>query len=81
MKRRVVVTGIGAICPIGNDVDTMWKNAKKGMNGIDFIKNFSTENNNIKIGGEIKDFDFVEFFGRKEWIVLFSLRWLQVKRQ
>jgi len=65
MKRRVVVTGIGAISPIGNDAMTMWENAKKGTNGIDFIKGFSTEGNNIKIGGEIKDFDFLEFFGRK----------------
>ncbi|AIO17931.1 3-oxoacyl-[acyl-carrier-protein] synthase 2 [Candidatus Izimaplasma bacterium HR1] len=66
MKRRVVVTGLGAISPIGNDVKTMWKNAKDGVNGIDFIKNFDTESNNTKIGGEIKDFDFVEYFGRKQ---------------
>lgn len=66
MKRRVVVTGIGAISPIGNDVDTMWENAKNGTNGIDFIKGFSSEGNLVKIGGEIKDFDFLEFFGRKQ---------------
>ncbi len=66
MKRRVVVTGLGAISPIGNNVETMWANAKKGECGIDFIKGFSVENNNVKIGGEIKDFDFVEFFGRKQ---------------
>lgn len=65
MKRRVVVTGIGAISPIGNDATTMWNNAKIGTNGIDFIKGFSTEGNAIKIGGEIKDFDFLDFFGRK----------------
>ena len=34
MKRRVVVTGIGAISPIGNNAETMWENAKKGMNGL-----------------------------------------------
>lgn len=66
MKRRVVVTGLGAISPIGNDVNTMWQNAKKGTNGINFIENFSTEGNNVKIGGEIKGFDFVEYFGRKQ---------------
>ena len=65
MKRRVVVTGLGAISPIGNDVPTMWENAKKGTNGIDFIKGFSTDGNQVKIGGEIKGFDFLEFFGRK----------------
>lgn len=66
MKRRVVVTGIGAISPIGNDAPTMWENAKKGTNGIDFIKRFDTESNSTKIGAEIKDFDFVEYFGRKQ---------------
>ena len=44
MKRRVVVTGIGVISPIGNDVSTMWENAKNGVNGIDFIKRFDVEN-------------------------------------
>ncbi len=66
MKRRVVVTGIGAISPIGNDAPTMWENAKKGINGIDFVKRFDIETNNVKIGAEIKDFDFVEYFGRKQ---------------
>lgn len=66
MKKRVVVTGIGAISPIGNDAPTMWENAKKGVSGIDFIKGFDTENNAIKIGAEIKDFDFVGYFGRKQ---------------
>jgi len=66
MKRRVVVTGLGAISPIGNDVKTMWQHAKQGMNGIDFIKGFDIEGNQVKIGGEIKDFDFVGYFGRKQ---------------
>ena len=66
MKRRVVVTGIGAISPIGNDANTMWQNAKKGMNGIDFLKGFDTDGNQVKIGGEIKGFDFLEYFGKKQ---------------
>jgi 3-oxoacyl-[acyl-carrier-protein] synthase II len=66
MKRRVVVTGIGAISPIGNDAPTTWENAKKGTNGIDFIKNFDASNNDVKIGGEIKDFDFEAYFGKKQ---------------
>jgi 3-oxoacyl-[acyl-carrier-protein] synthase II len=66
MKRRVVVTGIGALSPIGNDAKTMWDNAKKGVNGIDVLKGFDTSDNNIKIGGEIKNFDFEDYFGRKE---------------
>jgi 3-oxoacyl-[acyl-carrier-protein] synthase II len=79
MKRRVVVTGIGAISPIGNDAVTMWENAKKGMNGIDFIKGFDTEELQVKIGGEVKDFDLGEYFGKKvvkrnDRFVLFALK-------
>jgi 3-oxoacyl-[acyl-carrier-protein] synthase II len=78
MKRRVVVTGIGAISPIGNDASTMWENAKKGTNGIDFIKGFDTEGIAVTIGGEVKDFDLEEKFGRKalkrnDKFVLFGL--------
>ncbi len=65
MKRRVVVTGLGAITPIGNDWKTTWENAKKGTNGIDYIKGFDVSGNEVKIGGEIKDFDFDEVLGRK----------------
>ncbi len=66
MRRRVVVTGIGAISPIGNNVTDMWENAKNGVNGIDFVKRFDTSELDVKIAGEIKDFDFEEFFGRKQ---------------
>lgn len=66
MKRRVVVTGIGAISPIGNDAKTMWNNAINGVNGIDYIKGFDTSELPVTIGGEIKDFDFEAFFGKKQ---------------
>lgn len=66
MKRRVVITGLGAISPIGNDVPTNWENAKKGVNGIDTIKGFDITDFDVKLAGEIKDFDFVEFFGKKQ---------------
>ncbi len=66
MRRRVVITGLGAISPIGNNVHDMWENAKKGVNGIDYIKRFDTSNLEVQIGGEIKDFDFEGFFGRKQ---------------
>jgi 3-oxoacyl-[acyl-carrier-protein] synthase II len=65
MKRRVVVTGLGAITPIGNDWKSAWENAKNGVNGIDFIKRFDTNNLEVKIAGEIKDFDFSAVLGRK----------------
>ena len=44
MKKRVVVTGMGAVSPIGNTVEEFWKNAKDGVCGIDYITAFDTEN-------------------------------------
>ena len=66
MKRRVVVTGLGAITPIGNDVPTNWENAKNGVNGIDTITNFDITDFDVTLAGEVKDFDFVEYFGKKQ---------------
>ncbi len=63
--RRVVVTGLGALSPLGNDAITSWKNAKKGINGIDEITNFDTENFSVKIAGELKDFIVTEYLDRK----------------
>ncbi|KPJ72819.1 3-oxoacyl-ACP synthase [candidate division TA06 bacterium DG_78] len=55
--RRVVVTGCGAITPLGNDVKTTWEKLLKGESGIDTIKSFDTSNHTVKIAGEIKDFN------------------------
>ena len=55
--RRVVVTGIGAITPVGNDVPTMWDNMLKGVCGIDKITRFDTEDLPVKNAGEVKNFD------------------------
>ena len=55
--KRVVITGMGVISPIGNDKDTFWNNLINGVNGIDFIKAFPTDNLTVKIAGEVKDFD------------------------
>jgi len=57
LKNRVVITGMGAITPIGNNVKTFWKNIKKGKCGIDFIKSFDTSEFKVKIAAEIKDFN------------------------
>lgn len=64
MKRRVVVTGMGGLSPIGNTVDEMWRNARSGMNGIDFISSFDTKDLKVKIGGELKGFDPEEHFDK-----------------
>ena len=66
MKRRVVITGLGAITPLGNNVEDSWNAAKAGKNGIDFITRYDSDLTDVKIAGEVKDFDFVEFFGRKQ---------------
>jgi 3-oxoacyl-[acyl-carrier-protein] synthase II len=65
-RQRVVVTGIGAITPIGNDALTTWENAKKGVNGIDTITHYDASNDDVTLAAEIKDYDFKEKFGAKE---------------
>ncbi|MCT8977569.1 beta-ketoacyl-ACP synthase II [Clostridium sp. CX1] len=66
MKRRVVVTGLGAVTPVGNDVETFWNNIKSGVHGIDFIKSFDTENFKAKLAAEVKDFDPIKYIDKKE---------------
>ncbi|MBP2033835.1 3-oxoacyl-[acyl-carrier-protein] synthase II [Clostridium algifaecis] len=66
MKTRVVITGLGAITPVGNNVDDFWNNIKNGVCGIDFIKNFDTTDFKAKLAAEVKDFDPTEALGRRE---------------
>ena len=54
MKRRVVVTGLGIISPIGNDIDTFWENVKKGTVGIGEITKFDTTDFKVKLAAEVK---------------------------
>lgn len=55
--RRVVITGMGAVTPVGNNVNDMWEAVKAGKCGIDKITHFNTENSAVKLAGEVKDFD------------------------
>ncbi|EKQ53775.1 MULTISPECIES: beta-ketoacyl-ACP synthase II [unclassified Clostridium] len=66
MERRVVITGMGAVTPIGNDVSTFWNNAKEGKLGIDFITLVDQELIDVKIAAEVKDFDPEAVIGKKE---------------
>lgn len=66
MKTRVVITGLGAITPVGNNVDDFWNNIKNGVCGIDFIKSFDTTDFKAKLAAEVKDFDPTELLGRRE---------------
>jgi len=60
--RRVVITGLGAITPLGNDVETFWQNLKNGVSGIHKIEAFDTAAYDCKIGGEVRGFDPKAFF-------------------
>ena len=65
MERRVVVTGLGAITPIGNNVEELWNGIKEGKCGIDKITLFDTSNSKVKIAAEVKNFNPEEHFDRK----------------
>ncbi len=60
--RRVVITGIGVLSPIGNDLETFWKNCREGVSGIGLITAFDTERYDCKIAGEVKDFQPTQFY-------------------
>lgn len=64
--RRIVVTGIGALTPIGNNVETYWNNLINGVSGADMITQFDASNFKTRFACEIKGFDPTEFMDRKE---------------
>ncbi len=66
MNRRVVVTGMGAITPIGNNVADFFRNIMDGICGIDFIKQFDTEKFNVKLAASVKDFDPKNYMDAKD---------------
>ncbi|PAD62465.1 beta-ketoacyl-[acyl-carrier-protein] synthase II [Bacillus siamensis] len=64
--KRVVITGMGVISPLGNDVNTFWKHLTEGKSGISFIDSFDVSGSKTKIAGTVRDFDAEERWGRKE---------------
>jgi 3-oxoacyl-[acyl-carrier-protein] synthase II len=60
--RRVVITGLGVITPLGNDLHTFWDNLKNGVSGIELVQAFDTTGYDCRIGGEIRNFDPKDFF-------------------
>lgn len=66
MERRVVITGLGAITPIGNNVQEFWNGIKQGKCGIDEIKGFDTTDFKVKLAAEVKEFNAGEFLDRRE---------------
>ncbi|HJD45185.1 MAG TPA: beta-ketoacyl-ACP synthase II [Candidatus Paenalcaligenes intestinipullorum] len=66
MKRRVVITGLGIVSPVGNDIATAWDNIVNGRSGIGAITRFDASDLNAQIAGEVKDFNLNEYISPKE---------------
>ena len=63
---RVVVTGMGAICPLGHDVESTWSSLIAGQCGIDYVSLFDAASYDVKIAAEVKNFEPTKYFGSKE---------------
>ena len=61
-ERRVVITGMGVVSPVGNDLAAFWESLKAGRSGIGQITAFDTSQYHCHIGGEVRDFDYMPFF-------------------
>lgn len=66
MKKRVVITGIGAVTPLGNDIWTTWDHIKNGISGIGVAESINLEKVDVKLAGEVKNFNPDVFMDRKE---------------
>ena len=66
MERRVVITGLGAITPLGNNVEEFWKGIKEGKCGIDQITKFDTTDFKVKLAAEVKGYDPEDYFEKRE---------------
>lgn len=79
MDKRVVITGLGIISPVGNDVPTFWNSLKNGVCGIERITDFPTDELPVKIGGRIKDFDpdlygiDKPFMRKQDWFTIYGV--------
>ena len=65
-ERRVVITGMGVVTPVGNDLQTFWQNLLTGKSGVGLVTRFDTTKFDCKIGGEVKDFKPEQFMPAKE---------------
>jgi 3-oxoacyl-[acyl-carrier-protein] synthase II len=65
-KRRVVVTGLGIVSPVGNDVATAWKNIREGVSGIGLVTHFDASAFPTRIAGEVRDFDPAAYIPHKD---------------
>lgn len=65
-KRRVVITGLGIVSPVGNTVKESWKNILSGKSGINTLTNIDTDGQSVTFGGSVKDFDITEYLKPKD---------------
>ncbi len=66
MPKRVVVTGMGVISPVGSDVPSFWSNLLNGVSGVDYIKSFDASGYSTQIAAEVRDFDPLKYFTQKD---------------
>lgn len=66
MSRRVVITGVGMITPLGHTVETTWENIKAGVSGVGLITRYDTSNHAVKIAAEVKNWDATQYMPAKE---------------
>lgn len=66
LKKRVVITGLGAVTPIGIGTEIFWENLIAGKSGVGPITQFDTTDFGVKIAGEVKDFDYTQYMDKKE---------------
>ena len=78
MKKRVVITGMGAISPIGNTVSELWDSIQNHICGIDLITHFDTTDYKVKLAGEVKDLQIEDYFTKRE--MKFNDRFTQFAR-
>ena len=65
-RRRVVITGVGVVCPLGNNVDEMWERALAGQSGIGPLTAVDPEQYPCQVAGQVQGFDPTEYMGRKD---------------
>jgi 3-oxoacyl-[acyl-carrier-protein] synthase II len=66
MNRRVVITGLGVVTPVGNDLETFWSNLKNGVSGIELVQAFDTTGYDCRIGGEVRNFNPKDYFNNSK---------------
>jgi len=76
--KRVVITGLGGISPIGNNVNEIWNSIKESKSGIDYIKSFDTTNFPIKVAAEIKNLNMEEHLSKRD--IKFSSKFINYAR-